>query len=199
MEDIIASIIESPAARAALGETARQCTAKAKGTGERCTRSAIKGGFVCVVHGGGIPAVKKTARERLLAMVDPAMAALQRVLASHGAPYEVCGRSDGDRDPNVIRAAQIVLDRCGFGPTAHLTVAPGVAPSSPCVEWMTSEQLAAMDETFADATRRMAAGEEKQNHSLELTSGRITRVERVIVGLDAARMLGDGSNDRNGR
>jgi hypothetical protein len=55
-------------------------------------------------------------------MADPAFDALSRVLKSHGPPCTACGRSDGDRDPNVIRAAQIVLDRCGFSPAMKIEV-----------------------------------------------------------------------------
>lgn len=109
-------------ARELLGDTGRRCRAKCKETGEQCRRAPIMGGFVCPMHGGKVPAVMKTARERLLAMCDPALDALFRVLRSHGAPCEHCGRSDGDRDPNVIRAAQIVLDRCGFSPTMKIEV-----------------------------------------------------------------------------
>lgn len=186
-----ARLIDSPYVREALGETARQCTATAKGTGERCTRSAILGGFVCPMHGGKVPVVMKTARERLLAMCDPALDALFRVLKSHGPACEVCGRSDGDRDPAVIRAAQIVLDRTGFGPSAHLTVAPSLSQSSPVVEWMTAEQLSVMDAIFEDASRRMQVGESKQNNSLESDRGGVTKIEVVVID-SVVGMIGDG-------
>ena len=94
----------------------RQCTATSKQTGERCKRAPIVGGFVCDMHGGKIPAVRKSARERLLALVDPALDALLRALKT-GPSCEHCGRSDSDRDPVVLRAAQLVLDRCGYHPT----------------------------------------------------------------------------------
>lgn len=42
----------------------RQCTAKAKSTGKRCTRTAIRGGTVCPVHGGGSKKVKNAASRR---------------------------------------------------------------------------------------------------------------------------------------
>ena len=44
----------------------RQCTSKAKGTGDRCKRSPVPGAEVCVVHGGAAPQVKAKAAERLL-------------------------------------------------------------------------------------------------------------------------------------
>ena len=189
-------IIQARTGAEALGGLSRQCTATAKSTGERCTRHALIGGFVCGFHGGNAPQVKQSRYERLLAMCDPALDALFRVLKSHGPPCEVCGRSDADRDPVVVRAAQIVLDRTGFGPTQHLTVSPAVNPSSPCVEWMTDEQLAAMDAIFADASRRMEAGEEKMNRSLDTTHGGVTRIERIVIDdLPGTRRLtgrGDG-------
>ena len=37
-------------------------------------------------------------------------------------PCPHCGRSDADRDPVVVRAAQIVLDRAGIGPTANIVI-----------------------------------------------------------------------------
>jgi len=49
-------------------------------------------------------------------MVDPALDALLRALKT-GPPCEHCGRSDADRDPVVLRAAQLVLDRAGYHPT----------------------------------------------------------------------------------
>jgi hypothetical protein len=42
-----------------------RCTATAKGTGERCRRAAIRGGTVCVKHGGSSPPVRAAANRRL--------------------------------------------------------------------------------------------------------------------------------------
>jgi hypothetical protein len=139
--------------RRALGETGRRCTATSKSTGERCRKAPIKGGHVCQDHGGSAPQVRRTARERLQALVDPTMDALLRALGS-APPCEACGRSDADRDPVVIRAAQIVLNRCGFGPAATLTVTE--APRGASVErWLTDEQLDRMNEWYEDAKRLM--------------------------------------------
>ena len=104
----------------ALGLNTRQCTATSR-SGERCKNVPIVGGFVCRFHGGSVAAVREAARQRLLALVDPALDALLRALRSEP-PCEVCGRSDADRDPTTIRAAQLVLDRCGYGPSATLHV-----------------------------------------------------------------------------
>lgn len=52
---------------------APQCTAKAKGSGQRCKRRPIPGGTVCVKHGGGAPQVKDAAQARLDRLVIPAI------------------------------------------------------------------------------------------------------------------------------
>ena len=44
---------------------ARQCTATAKGSGNRCKRAAAPGASVCVKHGAGAPQVKAAAERRL--------------------------------------------------------------------------------------------------------------------------------------
>jgi hypothetical protein len=110
-------------------ELDRQCTATSKGTGERCARAPIPGGSVCASHGGKAPMTIAAAKERLLFMVEPAMEALHRILLRNP-PCEVCGRSDDDKNPVVVRAAQIVLDRCGFGPHATITLEPAPSPYS---------------------------------------------------------------------
>jgi hypothetical protein len=88
----------------------RRCTATSAASGERCKRAAIKGGFVCTSHGGASPQARKKAKERLLELVDPALAALQKVLTS-------------DADDSVkVRAALGILDRTGFKPGVQITV-----------------------------------------------------------------------------
>lgn len=54
------------------GRSARvQCKAKAHRTGERCRRYSIKGGVVCLTHGGRAPQVRRAAQERLADLIDP--------------------------------------------------------------------------------------------------------------------------------
>lgn len=89
----------------------RRCTATAHRTGERCKAPAILGGTVCRVHGGATPNVKKKAKERLLELVDPALAALHKVL------------TDPASDDSVkVRAALGILDRTGHGPGSKIEV-----------------------------------------------------------------------------
>lgn len=89
----------------------RRCKAKANRTGERCKRAAIKGGTVCTTHGGRAPQVVKSARERLLALVDPAFAVLLKIL------------TDPNADDSVkVRAAIATLDRTGYGANQTVTL-----------------------------------------------------------------------------
>ena len=89
----------------------RRCKAKANRTGERCKRAAIKGGTVCTTHGGRAPQVVKSARERLLALVDPALATLHKIL------------TDPNADDSIkVRAAIAALDRTGMGPGQTVTL-----------------------------------------------------------------------------
>lgn len=92
------------------GRGERQCTATRKTTGARCGNSPILGGTVCRYHGGGAPQVKARARERLLAMVDPALTELSRLLRK------------SKLDPVRMAAVKDVLDRAGFRPIEEVDV-----------------------------------------------------------------------------
>lgn len=94
--------------------------------GAPCGNAPIPGGFVCRLHGGGAPQVQKSAKARLLAGADLAVDYLLNLLTPK-LPCEHCGRSDADRDPVVVRACQLVLDRSGFHPT--LTVEHAAVPN----------------------------------------------------------------------
>jgi hypothetical protein len=48
----------------------RHCTARRK-NGQPCTRWAINGGMVCIMHGGKAPQVVRKAKERLADLIDP--------------------------------------------------------------------------------------------------------------------------------
>lgn len=92
-------------------DPSRRCTATANRTGKRCGAPAIKGATVCRMHGGALPQVKAKAKERLLALVDPALAALHEVLTNPKAD-----------DSTKVRAALGILDRTGHGPGAKLEI-----------------------------------------------------------------------------
>jgi hypothetical protein len=63
------------------------------------------------MHGGALPQVKKAAKERLLELVDPALASLHKVLTNPDA-------DDGTK----VRAALGILDRTGFKPGMTIQV-----------------------------------------------------------------------------
>jgi hypothetical protein len=86
-------------------DEARRCVSKAKQSQQRCKRAAIRGGNVCVIHGGGSPHVKLKAEQRLALMVDPLLTELYRIAMQ--------GESDGVR----LQAGKDLLDRAGLKPT----------------------------------------------------------------------------------
>lgn len=89
----------------------RRCRGTARRTGERCKKAAIKGHHYCPSHGGSLPTVRRSAKERLLELVDPALAALHKVLSNENA-----------EDSVKVRAALGILDRTGHGPGQTVTV-----------------------------------------------------------------------------
>jgi len=82
-----------------------QCIAKAKSSGKRCNRNAIAGGTVCVVHGGAAPQVIRSARERLAALVCPAITVFEERLADKELPQLQ------------VQVAKDILDRTGHKAT----------------------------------------------------------------------------------
>jgi hypothetical protein len=92
----------------------RRCKAHSSRTGAPCKLPAIKGGTVCQVHGGRAPQVKAKAEERLRALQDPAITAIEEAFDA-----EVKGEVDY---ATRLRAAQTVLDRTGLGPTSKQEV-----------------------------------------------------------------------------
>lgn len=102
-----------------------QCSARAKSTGRPCTRRAIRGGTVCIVHGGRAPQVKAKAEERIKALVNPALLLIEEYLDHVGDPdYPV---------PPAVRlnAARDILDRAGYSATHRLEMSGGLTFRSP--------------------------------------------------------------------
>lgn len=95
------------------GQVHRACRGHTKhgpNAGKPCGANPRIGQFVCIKHGGNHPAQIKSAKQRLLELVDPALATLYKVLTS-------------DADDSVkVRAALGILDRTGYGPGATLNV-----------------------------------------------------------------------------
>jgi hypothetical protein len=82
-------------------EVTRQCVAHRK-NGDRCKRSAIKGGQVCPAHGGSAKQVREAAQRRLLEAADGLMANLIRIALS------------GESEANRLRATMEALSRAGL-------------------------------------------------------------------------------------
>lgn len=87
-----------------------KCTAM-KRNGDPCNRWALRGATVCTSHGGNLPGVRESAREKLLALVLPAIEELEAVLAN-----STTANSDK------LRAIQLILDRTGYGTKSELEV-----------------------------------------------------------------------------
>ena len=96
----------------------RPCSAR-RANGEPCGNSAIRGGTVCVAHGGRAPQVRAKANMRLLNMVEPALRELRRIIDD-----------DNADDANKLRAINMVLNRTGFAEKQNLEI--GLRPPT---EW----------------------------------------------------------------
>lgn len=125
---------------------ARRCTGTNR-AGERCQRQPIPGGEVCVMHGGAAPQVQRSAKARLLAGADLAIDYLLNLLTPRP-PCEHCGRSDADRDPVIVKACQLVLDRSGFHPTLAVE---HVASPDPIATFTIDEVVEKLEKMLADA------------------------------------------------
>lgn len=82
----------------------QQCTARISDGSRQCERWAMKGQEVCGHHGGRSPQAKRSAKERLAELIEPALAGLHKALQSNDLG-------------SIVKASQIVLDRTGFHPT----------------------------------------------------------------------------------
>lgn len=87
---------------------AARCSAKSKQSGVQCKNYAIAGGTVCRFHGGAIPSVRRKAKLRLAALVEPAISTLAREM--------VKAEKSSDRQ----RAANSILDRGGMPRASHV-------------------------------------------------------------------------------
>lgn len=94
-----------------------RCTATSKRSGDRCRNAPRRGATVCRMHGGSAPQVVRSARQRLAAMVDPALDALHAIVTGESViEYDDKGRAYvvGTADADRLRAATAILDRTGY-------------------------------------------------------------------------------------
>ena len=94
--------------------TVPRCTATNR-MGQRCQRRPIRGGTVCHKHGGGAPQVKAKAMERLMALQDPAIDRLAKLIAqeefptvAYAASRDVLDRTLGKPQEQVQQIAAVV-------------------------------------------------------------------------------------------
>jgi len=105
----------------------RQCIA-IRSIGIRCRRPPIRGGKVCILHGGGTPMAKLGAQRMLLSTVEPALATLVAALGLECEPMEgmtgwcsVHGFSCPEWSVR-ISAAKTLLDRAGLPTTQNINL-----------------------------------------------------------------------------
>ena len=140
----------------------RQCTATSKRSGGRCKNPPIAGGHVCRFHGGASPQAQRSARQRLMELAEPAVEALRVALES-------------DDIRAIIRAAQIVLDRTGYGPSQHVEVETLPPRESP--EWMehaTTDELRKVREIIRAAGKRDRAPKQRRVRPASETRDEVT-------------------------
>lgn len=98
-------------------QTRVHCVARSTRTGEPCRNWAMHGSTVCVKHGGRAPHTLQAAAERMLALRLKAIGVVDGCL------------DDPELDPAIrLRAAQIVLDRTGIGPSSTIAHVQEVKP-----------------------------------------------------------------------
>jgi hypothetical protein len=99
------------------GQVHRRCSGHTRhgpNAGKPCGANPPRGSRLCIKHGGNRPEIRKAAKQRLLELVDPALAALHKVLTNPEA-----------EDSTKVRAAVAILDRTGFKPGLVVEVEPG--------------------------------------------------------------------------
>lgn len=92
---------------------ASRCVAHKK-DGERCKKSAIKGGKVCRSHGGAAPQVQRSARERFNDLVDPMINIAHRLVED-----AANGKLSASEQ---LQLAKFIADRTGFIPGKVVSV-----------------------------------------------------------------------------
>lgn len=168
----------------------RRCTAHNR-DGSRCGNPPIPGGLTCRFHGGATPLAQKAAKERLLMLVEPALAVLERATRS-APPCEHCGRSDADRDPTAVRAAGMILDRAGFHPSM-LTAQQSPASAPAYLRWVPEDRLQQINVWLREARLSMEAGEPRPVGQLPVLEAETQPAEAVDDG--AVDSIKDGDRE----
>ena len=101
-----------------------KCAAHSSRTGAPCQKWPIAGSNVCSTHGGSAPQVKRRAEERLRELQFPAIDALAGAIGAEGRQLDRKGEVIGLGPDHAVRlrAATVVLDRTGLGPSSTSNV-----------------------------------------------------------------------------
>lgn len=129
----------------------QRCTAHISDGSRQCERWAINGSTVCATHGGRAPQVKKSARERLAELIEPALEGLHKALKSKDLP-------------TIVRASQIVLDRCGFHPSRAIELTGKDGGPIEVVNTISLDRLSLEEtQTLIEILEKAGAGEGNQS------------------------------------
>lgn len=165
------------------------CTAKAKGTGERCRRSPIAGGTVCRVHGGASRVAKAAAarraqedaaRQQLMALgepeaIDPSEALLRLISWKYGEVKWLRARvQDLPDDELTWGVAQTDIGLGPEGPIDRVT-----EKASPSVWWGLLRQ--AEDQLASYAERALRAGIEERRVRLAEDQGNMVHAVMMAI------------------
>lgn len=149
-----------------------------------CLRPTAPGFTRCNLHGGHTPGARQAAAETLARAALPSAEALFDVVdAYHRTRCPTCGQPSNDPSP-VIRAAQIILDRTGFGPNATVTLGPSSSPFAAYAAWIPQERLETLAAWIAEAKQAMAAGEPKPTLRLPAADGTDDAIDLEAVAVD---------------
>jgi len=146
----------------------RLCTAHRRKSGKPCGAYAVIGSTVCRMHGASSPQAKRTAQQRLLELREPAIAALNQVL-----------RNPETDDTTKVRAATVILDRTGMGPSSHVAVEE-VKPYERVMMRAAGFDLP-KGTSSADAEERMLAQAQREIRKLKKANRKLRR-EKSIPG-----------------
>jgi len=90
--------------------------------GQRCRNTPILGATVCVSHGGNADHIRKAAAARMVESLPRVVERINEMLedSADAHPCPFCKRGMPRDESTVLRAAQLICDRAGLGPTSKL-------------------------------------------------------------------------------
>jgi hypothetical protein len=147
---------------------ARQKCIRVKPDGTRCGNWPLTGQRICKFHGGNAPQNLARARLMMIELVDPSIKALRDVLFDPHAEHK-----------DKVRAAVVVLDRCGIGPEQILKVL-GIEEADPWQQAMHAflELLPASSEEHRVIAGDLADDDEDDTPQRSQSARRAARAQR---------------------